>query len=97
MASKDDLIRRYKEYKDKYQAIPKFLDFCKFAGIYSNQLIDLFGRNAYAKFQEECGDEANKLNLERTPTETILKRLLRTSGRGRQTDEEIAKESIRLS
>lgn len=74
MTSKDDLIRKYKEYKDKHQAIPKFEDFCKFAGIPRRQLASLFGRDAYAKLQHECGDEANKLILERTPREAIMRR-----------------------
>lgn len=74
MTSKDDLIRKYKEYKDKHQAIPKLWDFCKFAGTSSKQLASIFGRDAYAKLQQECGDEANKLIMERTPREAIMRR-----------------------
>lgn len=72
--SKDGLIQKYKEYKDKHQAIPKHRDFCKFAGIHQSQLVKLFGRDAYAKLQHECGDEANKLIMERTSREAIMKR-----------------------
>lgn len=74
MTSKDDLVRKYKEYKDKHQAIPKLRDFCEFAETSSRQLASLFGRDAYAKLQQECGDEANKLILERTPREAIMRR-----------------------
>ncbi len=38
MTSKEDLIRKYKEYKDKHQAIPKLRDFCKFARHLQHQL-----------------------------------------------------------
>src|SRR3989344_7385775 len=73
MASKDDCIQKYIEYKHKYHATPKHKDFLKFAGISDKQLTKLYGRDAYTKLQKECGDEANKLNLERTPTEKIMR------------------------
>lgn len=72
MTSKDDCIRKYAEYKATHEAIPKKKDFFMFAGIHERQLTALFGRDAYSKLQRECGDEANKLDLERTPRETIM-------------------------
>ena len=73
MTSKDDCILKYAEYKTTHGAIPKKKDFFKFAGIHERQLTTLFGRDAYSKLQRECGDEANKLDLERTPRETIMR------------------------
>ncbi len=73
MTSKNDCIRKYNEYKDTHHAIPKKKDFYKFAGISERQLVSLYGRDAYTKLQKECGDEANKLNLERTPRKTIMR------------------------
>lgn len=73
MISKEDCIRKYIAYKDKHHIRPKRDDFLKFAGISERQLISLYGRDAYTKLQKECGDEANKLEMERTPRETIMR------------------------
>src|SRR2546425_3526187 len=73
MISKDDCIRKYAEFKATYGSIPEWRDFIKFAKIPRRQLTVLFGRDAYSKLQRECGDEANKLVLERTPRETIMR------------------------
>lgn len=73
MISKNDCIQKYNEYKKQHEIIPKKKDFFKFAGIHERQLVGLYGRDAYTKLQEECGDEANKLNLEKTPTEKIMR------------------------
>jgi hypothetical protein len=53
--------------------MPMLREFLKFSGIPGRHLITLFGRDAYTKLQVECGDEPNKLNLERTPTAIIMK------------------------
>ena len=71
--TKDDFIRKYAEYKQVCGAIPKQRDFLKFVGVHSRQLTALFGRDAYSKMQRECGDDANKLDLVRTPVETIMR------------------------
>jgi len=73
MTSKDDCVRKYAEYKTAHGAVPKVRDFLNFAGIHGRQLTALFGRDAYSKLQRECGDEANKLDLERTPRQTIMR------------------------
>jgi hypothetical protein len=73
MTTKDDCIRIYVEYKDKHGAIPKKKEFFKFSGVHERQLTGLFGRDAYSKLQRESGDEANKLDLERTPQELIMR------------------------
>lgn len=72
--SKADCVQKYKEYKERHQGIPRKDDFYRFAKISEKQLVRLYGRDAYTKLQRECGDEANKLNLERTPKETIMRR-----------------------
>ena len=73
MKSKEECKQKYAEYKEKFGAVPKWKDFIKFAGIPKRQLISLFGRDAYSNLQRECGDEANKLDLERTPQESIMR------------------------
>jgi hypothetical protein len=71
--TKEEVIRKYREYKDKHQALPKFRAFVEYAGIPRNLLAELFGRDAFSKLQQECGDKANKLNLKRIPLEVIMK------------------------
>lgn len=71
--TKDNFIRKYAEYKQIYGAIPKQRDFLKFVGVHKRQLTALFGRDAYSKVQRACGDDANKLDLVRTPMETIMR------------------------
>ena len=73
MIAKEYCKRKYVEYKESHQGTPKKDGFFKFAEIPERQLVSLYGRDAYTKLQEECGDEANKLNLERTPKEKIMR------------------------
>jgi hypothetical protein len=73
MTTKDDCVQMYAKYKTKHGAIPKKKEFFKFSGVCERQLTGLFGRDAYSQLQEVCGDVANKLNLERTPLELIMR------------------------
>lgn len=73
MISKDDCILKYKEYKRIHGNVPKFKEFRTFAGITERDLVRLYGRDAFAKLQRECGDAANKLTLERAPRDGIMK------------------------
>src|SRR4030065_785237 len=73
MTSKDDCVQKYAEYKATHGAIPKKKDFFKFSGIHERQLTSLLGRDDYSKLQRECGDDANKLDFERTPREQIMR------------------------
>jgi|ERR1051326_3940310 hypothetical protein len=73
MTSKDDCVRKYAEYKTTHGSVPEYRDFLRFAKIPRRHLIVLFGRDAYAKLQRECGDEPNKLDLERTPRDRIMR------------------------
>jgi len=73
MSSKDHCILKYNEYKRTYGAVPKFREFCKFAEITEGYLVTLYGRDAFAQLQRECGDVANKLMLERIPRDHIMK------------------------
>lgn len=73
MITKEDLIQKYKEFKEKNNEIPSVKEFCKYAGIHRRKLEQIYGDNAYSKFQIECGDIANKLNLVRTPREKIMR------------------------
>jgi hypothetical protein len=72
--SKEDCIAKYSEYKRKHDGeVPKFRAFCKFAAIPAKHLVALYGRDAFAKLQEECGDTPNKLQLKRTPRDRIMR------------------------
>ena len=73
MKTKAYCIQKYKEYKAKYSVVAKAKEFRKFANISEEQLISLYGSGAYTKLQTDCGDEANKWNLERTSIETIMR------------------------
>lgn len=71
--TKEDFIRKYAEYKTAYGAVPKQRKFLKYVGAHSRKLTALWGRDAYSKLQSECGDDPNKLDLERTPLEVIMR------------------------
>ena len=73
MITKADCKLKYLECKESYKRIPLTGEFCKFAEISNRQLVSLYGRNAYTKLQEDCGDDANKLNMARTPRESIMR------------------------
>src|SRR3989337_976140 len=73
MISKEACIKKYEEFKKEYGRIPKYKEFLKYAGVHQRVLIQCFGESAYSKLQVECGDIANKLSLERTPLEKIMR------------------------
>ena len=73
MISKKDCIQKYEEYKETFQKIPKAREYFKFAGFHKSKLIEIYGDDAYSKLQIECGDNANKLNLKRTPLAKIMR------------------------
>lgn len=73
MVSKEACIQKYEEFKKKNGRIPKYREFLKYAGFHKNVLIKVFEDDAYSKLQVECGDTANKLSLERTPREKIMR------------------------
>lgn len=69
---KNKLIQKYKEFKEINNKIPLRKEFLDYANINSRKLDQLYGDNAYSKFQEECGDAPNKLIMTRTPLEKIM-------------------------
>lgn len=71
--TKEFLIQKYKELKDKREKIPLAKDFYDFAGVHPRNLQVVYGDSPYSKLQAECGDHPNKLELERTPTEKIMR------------------------
>lgn len=73
MTSKETLLQKYEEYKKEFDRIPKYREFLRFAGIHGRVLVKIYGEDAYSKLQMECGDLANKLNLEKTPLEKIMR------------------------
>ncbi|MHB8422052.1 MAG: hypothetical protein ACYDAM_04640 [Leptospirales bacterium] len=73
MLSKETCIQKYEEFKKENRRLPKYKEFLDYAGFGKRDLIRLFGDDAYSKLQVECGDEANKLNVERTPLEKIMR------------------------
>ncbi|MEW6129737.1 MAG: hypothetical protein AB1757_22045 [Acidobacteriota bacterium] len=73
MESKEVCIQKYEAFKKEYGRIPKYKEFLEYAGFHSRGLIKIFGEDAYSKLQIACGDTANKLSLERTPREKIMR------------------------
>lgn len=73
MVSKEACIQKYEEFKKENGHVPKYKEFLEYAGIGKRVLIRYFGDDAYSKLQVECGDRANKLILERTPRERIMR------------------------
>lgn len=70
---KEKFIEQYKKLKDLNNGKkPLYRDFLKFCGIHKRKLDEVFGKNAYSKLQEECGDDPNVLIMERTPIGQIL-------------------------
>jgi hypothetical protein len=71
--NKDQFIEQYKKLKEMSNGQkPLYRDFLKFCGVHKRKLDLIFGRDAYSKLQEECGDNPNRLSLERTPINQIL-------------------------
>jgi arginine deiminase len=70
---KEKFIKQYKKLKDLNKGRkPLYKDFLKFCGIDKRKLYEVFGKNAYSKLQEECGDNTNRLLMARTPINQIL-------------------------
>ena len=73
MYNKTLYINEYKKLKElsngKEPLLKKFL---KFFNIHKRRLEEVFGGDAYTKLQQECGDSANKLLMERTSFTQIL-------------------------
>lgn len=70
---KDNFINQYRTLKDLNKGQkPLYRDFLKYCGVHKRKLDEVFGKDAYSKLQEECGDNPNKLVMERTPIKQIL-------------------------
>lgn len=73
MNDKANFIEKYKQLKRMNNGKkPLYKDFLKFCNVQSRKLEAVFGGNAYSKLQQECGDNPNKLQMERTPITQIL-------------------------
>lgn len=70
--SKDLLIEKYKELRDKQGKIPLAKDFYVFVGLHPRNLQTIYGDSPYSKLQADCGDHPNKLEMELTPIARIL-------------------------
>jgi hypothetical protein len=65
-------VNQYKRLKDLNSGQkPLYREFLKFCNAPKRKLDEVFGKDAYTKLQEECGDNPNKLSLERTPLTQI--------------------------
>ena len=73
MVTKEYCQQKYMEFKNAFPGVPLKKEFLRFAKILRGQLEILYGRDAYSKLQKDCGDKANKLDLERTPREKIMR------------------------
>jgi hypothetical protein len=70
---KDYFVNKYKELRESNRGKkPLSRDFLNFCGVHRRKLNEVFGKNAYSKLQEECGDNPNKLSMERTPLKQIF-------------------------
>ena len=65
MDEKSEAIKKYKEYKEKYKKTPKVKEFYEYSGLSRRVLEKIYGDSPYSSLQADCGDEANKLDLER--------------------------------
>jgi hypothetical protein len=73
MITKEFCIHKYKEFKKEYGKIPKCREYCKYAGFDNRKLVELFEEDPYSKLQIECGDTPNKLSMDRTPLDKIMR------------------------
>lgn len=73
MTSREECISKYMQYKEKHGAVPRVREFYAFSGVTEGQLVRIYGRNAYTKLQKDCGDEPNRLTMERTPRSMIMR------------------------
>jgi hypothetical protein len=73
MDNKADFIVQYRKLKELNKGKkPLYKDFLTFCNTHKRKLEDIFGRDAYTKLQEECGDQPNKLQMERTTMKQIF-------------------------
>lgn len=73
IVTKETCVQKYEQCKrSKNGGIPKYREFLKFADLDARQLMKLFGSSAYSKLQNAAGDAPNKIQMERTPIETIM-------------------------
>lgn len=74
MHTKETCLQKYKECKlSKNGGIPQYDEFLKYAEINERTLSKLFGSAAYSKLQEAAGDTPNRLQMERTPIDMIMR------------------------
>jgi hypothetical protein len=73
MDNRENFINQYKKFKALNNGKkPLYRDFLKYCKSHKRKLDEVFGKDAYSKLQEECGDNPNRLSLERTPITQIL-------------------------
>lgn len=73
MDNKTLYIIEYKRLKELNNGKkPLLKQFLKFSNIHKRKLEEVFGGDAYTKLQQECGDNPNKLLMERTSINQIL-------------------------
>lgn len=73
MITKEFCIEKYNEFKKRFRKIPKYKEYCNYAGIRAARVEEIFGRSAFSKLQVEAGDKASKLSLVRTPLDQIMR------------------------
>jgi hypothetical protein len=74
MLTKEECVQKYLELKQKKNGgVPKRDEFLDFSDLDGRHLEKLFGSNPYSKLQSAAGDNPNKLEMERTPFEVIMR------------------------
>lgn len=72
--TKNDLLTIYNDLKSKNHGLPlKYRDFLKASGINKRVLVQVFGAEAYTKLQKLSGDTPNRLILEKTSLDKIMR------------------------
>lgn len=71
--TREFLVQKYKELKDQQGRSPLAKEFYTFVGVHQRKLQLIYGDSPYSKLQAECGDHPNKLELERTPIDRIMR------------------------
>jgi hypothetical protein len=73
MEKRNEFIDKYNSFKKLNGGqIPLKKDFLKFSQLNENQLVRVFGKDAYSVLQQECGDKPNRIETVSTSTEQIF-------------------------
>lgn len=73
MLDREALIQSYLDHRKAIGRVPEHREFLRHSGCSRRDLDRVFGAQSYAKLQVAAGDTPNRLNLQRTPIDTIMR------------------------